>query len=262
MQEEEKPEIKAIEKQIKIFADVAGRVVAPIAGLIAAGPIGAIAGGAVGTVIKYGIEDFLGKFLTPKEVRRVGTSAEYIINGVNKKLEAGEGIREELFQNKGVKVSDAEEIFEGILMKVKNEYQEKKLKYLSNIFINASFDKTISSDNINQVVNIADRLSYRQLCLISLVGKNKDNKYGLRTDENRKNFKDVVTEELIFLLDEARDMHKMGIMRSKDRIGLNNYTDPSPANFCLDPLGCRIFQLMGLYEMPDEEYSFIEVLRN
>ena len=68
------------------MGDIAGRVIGPLVGLIAGGPLGSIAGGVVGTLIKYGVEDFCTRFLTPKEVRRVGTSAEYMINGINERL--------------------------------------------------------------------------------------------------------------------------------------------------------------------------------
>lgn len=261
MQEEEKPEINAIEKQGKILADVMGRVVAPLVGLIAAGPIGAIAGGVTGVVLKYVIEDFFGKFLTPKEVKRVGTSAEYIISNINEKLDEGREINDIIFQKRDGLHSDAEELFEGILLKSKNEYQEKKLKYISNIFVNAVFDKTLSIDNINQILNITNQLTYRQICIISLIGKNFTNEFELRTEENRGNFNEIATEELVFLLDEARNLHKIGIMRSKDRMGINNYTDPAPAGFCLTRLGFRIFQFMGLAEMPNEEYTFINALK-
>jgi outer membrane lipoprotein SlyB len=97
MQEEEKKEIKAIEKHGKILADIVGRTVAPIVGMIAAGPIGAIAGGVVGTLIKYGTEEFLNRFLTPKEIRRVGTSAEFIVTSINERLNQGASPHEAFF---------------------------------------------------------------------------------------------------------------------------------------------------------------------
>ena len=261
MKETAPKEVKSLEKQIKVLGDVSGRVVAPLVGLIAAGPVGAIAGGVVGTMIKYGVEEFLTRYLTPKEVRRVGTSAEYMITGIDERLSAGEEINLNFFEEKGG-TSDAEEIFEGILLKTKSEYQEKKLRYLSNIFINASFDKTISADNVNQVLNIGDRLTYRQLCLISLIGKNLENKYVLRTVQKRDDFREIATEELLFLLNEAREMLRLGIINSKDRMSLNSYSDPAPADFCLEPFGHRLFQLMGLNEMSEKEYIFIEVLQN
>lgn len=155
--------------------------------MIAGGPAGAIAGGVVGILIKYGTEEFLDRFLTPKEVRRVGTSAEFIVKNINAKLEQGDKLNEAFFETKEDGSSNAEEVFEGILLKAKNEYQEKKLKYVSSIFVNASFDETVSADNVNQVLAIADKLTYRQLCLISLIGKNVNNKYGLRTVEKRDN---------------------------------------------------------------------------
>jgi hypothetical protein len=256
-----KPEIKAIEKRSKVLADVLSRTVGPLIGAIAGGPIGAVAGGVAGTLIKYGLEEFLDRFLTPKEVRRVGTSAEFIINGINKKLENGDQLNEPIFHKKDGMTSDAEELFEGVLLKCKNEYQEKKIKYLSNIFVNISFDPTISADNANQILMVAERLSYRQMCLLSLIGKNDDNSYHLRTVDNRTNFNQIKTETLVFILRDFWDLNNSGLIHRRDRMGIGNFVDPAPSVFILYPLGVRLFQLMKLDEIPYEEFTFIGELK-
>ncbi len=81
------------------------------------------------------------RWLTPKEVKRVGTSSEYIINQINNRLNQGDNLNTGLFENKADEISDAEELFEGVLLKCKNQYQEKKLKYISNIFVSSAFHR-------------------------------------------------------------------------------------------------------------------------
>ena len=46
----------------------------------------------------------------------------------------------------------------------------------------------MTGDNANQILNIAEKLTYRQICLLALIGRNKENKYNLRTEDNRKDF--------------------------------------------------------------------------
>lgn len=261
MQEEEKKEIKAINKQLKIVADVIGRTASPIIGMIAAGPIGAIAGGVVGTLIKYGTEEFLSRFLTPKEVRRVGTSAEYIVNEINSKLAQNEKLNEDLFQKAIDGSSDAEELFEGVLLKAKNEYQQKKLKYISSIFVNAVFYPSMSSSIANQILNIAESLTYQEICLISLIGQNQNNKFGLRLNDNRPEILHSFPTNLNFLIRDLRHLADLGIMRREDRMGLNNYTDPAPGKLILSTIGKVTFHLMNLSQIPTTDFTFIEILK-
>jgi hypothetical protein len=139
MTEEPKKELQAIHKQGKMLSDVVSQAIAPLIGAVVAGPIGAVAGGVAGTLIKYGCEEFMDRWLTPKEVKRVGTSTEYIITKINERLNQGDNFYTALFESKPEEISDAEELFEGVLLECKNQYQVKKLKFIANISISSSF---------------------------------------------------------------------------------------------------------------------------
>jgi len=176
MKEEVKPEIQSIQKSGEILAEVTSRIIGPLIVAAVAGPVGAVAGGVAGSIIKYGLEEFMEMWLTPKEVKRVGTSAEYIINEINNSLLNGSILNPKLFEVHNGEMSEAEELFEGVLLKCKTEYQEKKIKLISNIFVNSAFDSTISSTTANQILSLSEGMTYIKLCIISFFGR-KDKEF-------------------------------------------------------------------------------------
>jgi hypothetical protein len=265
MNDKIKPEVVAIEKSSKRLADIISRTVPPLVGLIVAGPIGGIAGGIAGSILKYGLEDFFEKYLTPKEVKRVGTSAEYIISEINKNLKSGLQINQAIFESEEGYRSEAEELFEGVLLKCKNEYQEKKLKHISYIFVSVSFDSTISTDDANQMLNISEGLTFRQFCLLSLIGKNDNNKFSLRSDATKGYLFDKTMEYQSIIMD-LWTLTNLGLIRRKDNLGLGNINDfafPNclPAQLKLWPLGERIFKSMNLNEIENSNFTFIDILK-
>ncbi|MBE9234376.1 hypothetical protein IQ231_22710, partial [Cuspidothrix issatschenkoi LEGE 03284] len=73
------------------------------------------------------------------------------------------------FESKIDNKSKAEEIFEGILIKSQLQYEEKKIRILSNIFANAAFREDISVEELHHLIRIVDELTYRELCILSLI---------------------------------------------------------------------------------------------
>lgn len=258
MTENPKQEVLNIQKGSKILSEVVSRTIGPLIGMLAAGPLGAVAGGVAGTLIKFGLEDFMDKWLTPKEVKRVGTSAEYIINQINQKLQNGNELNIHLFQNRGENISEAEELFEGVLLKCKNQYQEKKLKYLANIFISSTFDTSISSITANQILNLAEGLTYRKLCILAFFGV-KDVKYtsdDLMSDpyswyENKQFFPEIeVLKQDIF------ELMNQGLL-TNDNTATFTSDDIIPGKYLLTEIGKIYFTIMGLSEIDEQETDLI-----
>lgn len=258
MNEEPKKEVQAIQKSSKIFSDVVSRTIAPLIGAVVAGPIGAVAGGVAGTLIKYGLEEFMDRWLTPKEVKRVGTSAEFIINEINQRLQKGDELNVELFESRSNEISDAEELFEGVLLKCKNQYQERKLKFVANIFIASTFDKTISAVAANQILNVAESLTYRKLCILAFYGI-KDEAYvsdeimieAYSWYENKQFFSD-----LEILKQDIFELMNQGLL-TNDNTATFTSDDVIPGKYTLTDIGKVYFKTMGLSEIDKEETDMI-----
>ncbi|MCY1552397.1 hypothetical protein D9M68_887900 [compost metagenome] len=65
--------------------------------------------------------------------------------------------------------SPAEEVFEGVLLAAKQEHEQLKLQYLANFYANLVFDPSVKGPEANYLLTLAESLTYRQLCLLSLV---------------------------------------------------------------------------------------------
>ena len=146
---------------IKTGAETFGAAIGGAIGLLG-GPLGAIGGSVAGVLISKGLSEFADKYLSNREQARAGSAAGLTILGVQEKIDNGLILRQDGFFNfDEINRSKAEELFEGILLKCKNEFEEKKIKYISNIYKNVTFDNSINPDNANQVLNLAQQLSYR-----------------------------------------------------------------------------------------------------
>lgn len=262
MQEDEKKEIKAIEKAGKIISEVTSRALAPLIGLTITGPIGAIAGGVAGTLIKFGLEEFMGRWLTPKEVKRVGTTAEYIINGVNNELNNGMQLNQQLFEYKEGEVSNAEELFEGVLSKCKNEYQEKKLKYISNIFISSAFDESISGQTANQILIATESMSFRKLCILALYGKRElgFDVTGIMLETYRNYENAVFNDEHLMIRQDVFELVNLGFI--ENRMAMFGNLDIVPGLCRLTKIGSITFKTLKLESIEDNDiYPILNELK-
>lgn len=258
MTEDPKKEVQAIQKHGKILSEIASRTLTPLIGALVAGPIGAVAGGVAGTLIKYGLEDFMDRWLTPKEIKRVGTSTEYIINQINSRLDEGYNLNTRLFENKDDKISDAEELFEGILLKCKNQYQEKKVKYISNIFVSSAFDTTISSTTANQILSIAEGLTYRKLCILAFYGI-KDDAYDtteLMIEPYSWYENKLFLQDLEVLKQDIFELMNQGLL-TNDNTATFTCDDIIPGRYSLTAIGKVYFNILGLSEIERKDIDII-----
>jgi hypothetical protein len=258
MTEESNKEIQAIQKRAKMLSEVISRTLAPLVGIAVAGPIGAVAGGVAGTLIKYSLEEFMDRWLTPKEVKRIGTSTEYIIKQINNRLNQGENLNTGLFERKASEISDAEELFEGVLLKCKNQYQEKKLKYMSNIFVSSAFDPNISSIMANQILTVAEGLTYRKLCVLAFYGIKDE---GCDTTDlmiepyswyKNKQF----LPELEVLKQNIFELMNQGLITNDNTVTFSS-DDILPGKYMLTDIGQIYFKALGLSEIDRHETDFI-----
>ena len=186
-------------KLIQTGAEIIGAVVGGAIGLIG-GPIFTIGGSVVGVTVSKTIGEFAERLLSNREKARVGASAGLTIIGVQENLDKGIELRQDgFFDSNEINRSRAEELFEGILMKCKNEFEEKKIKFISNIYKNVAFDSSINPDNANQILNSVQQFSYRQLSILSLIGQNINNSFSLRLNDYRDDYEKVTTEKEFLL---------------------------------------------------------------
>lgn len=155
----------------EVAIDAGSGVAGAGVGLAAAGPLGALIGGATAPILA----DVLKRFLSKREKSRVKRVAEIANRLIQKQIDQGSK------PTANAKNRRMSELFEGTLLAAKEEYEEKKIPLLANLFARAPFTNT-PLDNIVQSLILAEQLSYRQLCVVSVIGRNQwDNSFNFST---------------------------------------------------------------------------------
>lgn len=171
-----------IELNNKASAIVGGAVGAAL-GLLG-GPGGALSGYAAGVAIASSmagaaigevIKDVGVRVFSNREKLRVDNATVYIADGIVEKIGAGQIVRQDgFFEGTDNFTSNGAELLEGILLKCKAQYQEKKVRLISNVFKNVAFNPLVSAQSAYQVLALADALTYHKLCLLSYLGRKAD----------------------------------------------------------------------------------------
>ncbi|WP_299162825.1 hypothetical protein [uncultured Tenacibaculum sp.] len=233
--------------------DIVGGGIGGALGLIG-GPLGAIGGGVLGVAITHGIKEIVNRQLSNREEIRVSASTVYILSGLSEKFERGEQIRQDDFFNNLNGRSNAEELFEGVILKCKEQYQEKKIKYISKIYEKAIFDSNISSETANQILIIAESFTYRKFCIISFYKRNAE----------LYNINDLMQDPYVWypnlasslgldiLKQDIFDLINLGIIDSNNTL-MTTSNDVMPGKLKLTKIGMELFELMSLNEILKED---------
>lgn len=172
-----------------------------VAGAAIINPVLGIASAVVAPVF----QDLSKRMLSPKEISRIDKVKELTTLKIQEELGRGAGLRADL-QKPGVE-DNLQELVEGSLLTARSAYEEKKLPLIANLCSRALFTNT-PIENMSQTLIIAERLSYRQLCIVSLYSKAE---FGFspellseqaRTKWNTDEYWLGVYNDLLYLLEE------------------------------------------------------------
>lgn len=159
-----------------------------LGGALVGGIIGGPPGAYVGAVITPIATNIVKGLLGPKEIMRVDKVRDMAIQKYQE-------IKKKSPLRKDVSVEDLAPLVEGTLLSARNAYEEKKVPLLANLVAKAPFTNT-PIDNLNQTLLQAERMSYRQLCLLAIIESNSwKGEWDLSAkpfkDEEQKHFKEI-----------------------------------------------------------------------
>jgi len=245
-------------EELKIYlakgTEIAGGAIGGALGLIG-GPVGAIAGGALGVAITHGIKEIINRQLSNRQEVRVSASTIYILNGINSRLENREQIRQDDFFDNEKGRSSAEELFEGVILKCKDQYQEKKIRFLSKIYEKTIFDESISSETANQILNFSENFTYRKICIIAFYGRiNEFDRTQILKEPYSWYENATFSIEIEILKQDVFELMNLGILDNNNTI-TSTRDDIVPNNFKLTAIGQIVFSLMDLNEVIIEDLS-------
>lgn len=165
-------------------SDLIGAVAGGAIGLVG-GPVGAMGGAATGvlltrTVRRVGLEVY-DRLLVRRQQERVGAVLAIALADAEARRAAGEhGRTDQFFDATEGHRSEAEEILEGVLLKAANAYQERKLRHLGAILPSLAFRPDVSAADGDWLSRLADRLSWRQLVVLSIFAQPPENQLAMR----------------------------------------------------------------------------------
>ena len=148
---------------ISFGSEIAGAATGSVIGFLAAGPIGAVGGAVAGPFLTKGLEivaDFALRNLSHREKVKAGAGLSFAYERIMQYLESGKIPRNDGFFDKdhsGRSASD--EILEGVLIKCKQEHEEKKLRLIGNIYANVAFLSDISIAGANWLLQKVEELN-------------------------------------------------------------------------------------------------------
>lgn len=228
--------------------DITGGAIGGALGLIG-GPVGAIAGGALGVAITQGIKEFINYQFSNRQEVRVAASTTYILTGINNNLKNGLQIRQDSFFDINISRNNATELFEGVVLKCKDQYQEKKIFFISKIYEKTIFDTNISYETANQILNIADSLTYRKMCIISFYGRiNSFDRTDILKDPFSWYENAIYTIDIEILKQDIYELMNLGIIDNDNFVTVSR-DDIIPDIFSLTKIGEILFDVMDLIEV-------------
>jgi hypothetical protein len=236
---------------VETGAEISGSVAGSVVGGIVAGPAGMIIGGATGPLLSRALRQVANeikeRLISPREEIRIGAAYAFAINKLNENLNNGKQFRTDIFEIKFNQRTDSEEIFEGIILNVQKEYEERKVKFLGNLYANICTNPIISKEHANQLIKTASSSSYRQLCILQLFYQRNTTALSSPPSNRLHNYR-IEKGDLIV---EIRDLQQMGLLRVLSR--LNDVDDNSSPilqeDISISHVGVLFCEMLSLSEI-------------
>lgn len=237
---------------------LAGGAVSGALGFLAGGPASALILGSMGVLASNALSsiatDISSRILSPREALRVGGVIALGASQIQRRIEAGEELRDDGFFDTSVDGrSPAEEIAESISLKAQREAEERKLPYLANLLASSAFHSWLTLEAAHQLARAAEDLSYRQLAIIGSIPK-MDKAAVRQTSYFGESSLGPPTLEYLY---EIFDLIQRGYVSAEGIITLN-INGVEPSKLILIGYGALLYELMGLEDIPQDETFLVE----
>lgn len=164
-------------------------------------------GALIAPIIQIGITEMAHQVLGKLQRKKVMVSANITCESIVSKLNSGIPLRQDnFFEFKdnpilGESESSASKLFEGSLLKVKEEYDSKKIPFISFLTSNIFFAPNISENKAFVLLEILSKMSYRQLCALLIFSRRNVLPVGLwetrlKNTSSLQNYYDIAYEFL------------------------------------------------------------------
>ncbi len=193
--------------------DLIGALVGGAVGLVG-GPVGSMGGAAAGVVVtktirRVGVEVY-DRLVVPRQRERVGAVLAVALDDASHRADCGEHIRDDgFFDSTEGRRSQADELLEGVLLQAANAYEERKLRHLGAILPSLAVRSDISPADGHWLARLADRLTWRQLVVLSIFSDPPEDTFARRDlDQEEAGRNSLQTG----LGEEAQELGNLGLL--------------------------------------------------
>lgn len=246
-----------ISQLLQLGSEIAGSAVAGAIGYLAAGPVGAAAMGALGASAQITLREMATRYLSNREAIRIGGAAAIALDDIKVRIENGDQVRNDVFMEKDAFGNrPCEEILEGILLKAKDSYEQKKVLYFAKLYVEIVFDDTCTMPEANYLINLSEDLTYMQFCLLRLfsarglvslrIDSVHDKEVPFSQMSLLQSTHELFSKNLIEILQRGTTEFVVDIVSPKGII---------PGDCILSSQGKRLYEMLGLAEMPYADWE-------
>lgn len=226
-------------------------------GVAVAGPIGAIGGAVVGGLLQglfdWGIAELVERQLSDSEKRKVSSFLDLAQKKIQDKMNEGKKLRDsEFFDATENNRSSAEELLEGLLLTAQREYEERKIPYIANLYVNLCLDSSISLAVANSILKFAGELTYRELVILKCITICHSN----ANIHKKSAYNQVSGLEIISIATDVYTLYQKGIVYTVSTNFLLGPGSINPSDLVVNGVGAFIYQLMELQDLPHDDLFY------
>lgn len=203
------------------------------------------------SVLQPVAEDFASRALSTKERNRIDRTYKEIIDKIGKKLEAGSVPRtDDYWAPNAEGGSNATVLLEGVLIKARDEYEEKKRRYFPNLCANMCFAEHLPYERLNTILRLFEQLTYRQLQILAYVYRNG----AVNTCSWELRIRLLPsTDKYYDIFCEVFNLYNVNLLKNPTA----GWTSNGISELRLSPLGLDLVSLAELNSIPEEEIADI-----
>ena len=206
------------------------------------------------------IRDFEDNYNFEKQNIKVLISLYHAVNMINENISKNKKINNKyLMCEENSVIPYIDELMEGIILAIKEEYEEKKYKYYGYLLGNILLYDDLDRDQCNRLIRVTKTLSYCQIKLIHMYIISQTIQVPIlkREDYTKSGISDY---KLLGLLQDTLDMIQKGLLNGSGKLILD-VVQINPSQIRVQGIGSLIYNLISINKMPyDELEDLLEVL--
>lgn len=192
--------------------------------------------------------------LTEWEKQRVTNCMISAIDKVKERMNNGDKLREDdFFKENPDGKTDAEEVFESIVIASQRESQEMKQIFYGNMLANIGFISYLNADEFNFLLKVFEKLTYRQCLLLAIFKSNTLAKINRINSflKNSNPIVGVVDSKDVILYKEIMDLYQKSLLFNDSNI-IMNIKDVIPSNLFTYGMGMNILELAEIDKITEK----------